>query len=59
MFSFLEEAILGDSKFVKCDWFDFYAYAIEMIPPNAPKPPGKGTTLQRFMDSNHAGNMVS
>ena len=44
---------------MECDWSDFYANTIEVIPPNALKPLGKGATLCMFMDSNHAGDLAS
>ena len=47
------------SDFVEYAWSDFYAGAQEAIPPNAPKPLGKGITSQLFVDSNHAGDKVS
>eukprot|EP00804_Cyclotella_cryptica_P026575 CCRYP_014011-RA/>CCRYP_014011-RA protein AED:0.14 eAED:0.14 QI:0/0/0/1/0/0.25/4/0/793 len=46
------------SNFVECDWSDFYPGASEALLPNAPKPLGKGVTLQMFVDSNHAGDKV-
>ncbi len=39
------EPDVGDSGFVECDWSDFYPGASETLPPNAPKPLGKGVTL--------------
>jgi len=50
---------VGNSDFVECDWSDFYMGAEEALPPNAPKPLGKGVMLQMFVDSNHAGDKVS
>ena len=44
------------SNFCECDWTDFYEFAIESIPPNAPPPRGKEVYLQMFVDSNHADN---
>ncbi|KAL7483916.1 hypothetical protein ACHAW6_009559 [Cyclotella cf. meneghiniana] len=49
----------GTSDFVECDWHEFYARATKAIPPNAPKPFGKGVTLRLFIDSDHAGDKVS
>jgi hypothetical protein len=54
-----QEPEMGGSQFVECDWSDFYAGAVEAIPPNAPKPLGKGATLRMFVDSDHAGDAVS
>ena len=53
------EPNVGDSNFVECDWSDFYPGANEALPPNAPKPLGKGVTLRMFVDSNHTGDKVS
>jgi hypothetical protein len=53
------EPEVGDSNFVECDWSDFYPGASEALPPNAPKPLGKGVTLRMFVDSDHAGDKVS
>eukprot|EP00804_Cyclotella_cryptica_P006001 CCRYP_000235-RA/>CCRYP_000235-RA protein AED:0.46 eAED:0.46 QI:0/0/0/1/0/0/2/0/84 len=47
------------SNFLECDWSDFYPGASEALPPNAPKPLGKGVTLRIFMDSNHTGDKVT
>eukprot|EP00804_Cyclotella_cryptica_P019305 CCRYP_006183-RB/>CCRYP_006183-RB protein AED:0.42 eAED:0.42 QI:0/0/0/1/1/1/2/0/178 len=46
---------LGGSDFVECDWSNFYPGENEALPPNAPKPLGKGVTLRMFVDSDHAG----
>lgn len=53
------EPRMENSTFVECDWSDFYAGAVEAIPPNAPKPLGKGVTIRMFVDSDHAGDTVS
>ena len=53
------EPDVGKSDFVECDWREFYAGATEAVPPNAPKPLGKGVTLRMFVDSDHAGDKVS
>eukprot|EP00804_Cyclotella_cryptica_P024391 CCRYP_018575-RA/>CCRYP_018575-RA protein AED:0.15 eAED:0.15 QI:0/0/0/1/0/0/4/0/667 len=53
------EPDVGGSNFVECDWSNFYPGASEALPPNAPKPLGKGVTLCMFVDSNHAGDKVS
>ena len=50
---------MGNSYFVECDRSDFYAGAQEAMPHSAPKPLGKGVTLQMFIDSDHAGDKVS
>lgn len=53
------EPKIGDLTFVKCNWSDFYAGAVVAIPPNTLKPLRKGSILRMFVDSNHAGDMVS
>ncbi|KAL3786440.1 hypothetical protein HJC23_011021 [Cyclotella cryptica] len=53
------EPAVGGSNFGECDWSDFYLGASEALPPNAPKPLGKGVTLHMFVDSDHAGDKVS
>eukprot|EP00804_Cyclotella_cryptica_P009049 CCRYP_003148-RB/>CCRYP_003148-RB protein AED:0.45 eAED:0.45 QI:19/-1/0/1/-1/0/1/0/114 len=53
------EPDVGGSNFVECDWSDFYPGASEALPPNAPKPLGKGVTLHMFVDNDHAGDKVS
>ena len=53
------EPNVGDSDFVECDWSDFYPGVEEALPPNAPKPLGKGVMLRMFVDSDHAGDKVS
>jgi hypothetical protein len=53
------EPDVGYSNFVECDWSDFYPGVSEALPPNAPKPLGKGVTLRMFVDSNHTGDKVS
>eukprot|EP00804_Cyclotella_cryptica_P021205 CCRYP_001503-RD/>CCRYP_001503-RD protein AED:0.33 eAED:0.33 QI:0/-1/0/1/-1/1/1/0/233 len=54
-----KEPNVGESDFVECDWSDFYPGTEEALPPNAPKPLGKGVTLRMFVDSDHAGDKVS
>ncbi len=53
------EPKVEDSNFVECDWSDFYPGASEALPPNAPKPLGKGVMLQMFVDRDHAGDKKS
>ena len=36
---------VGDSNFVGHDWSDFYLCASEALPPNVPKPLGRGVAL--------------
>jgi hypothetical protein len=41
------------------DWFQFYAGAIEMLPPDQPEPLGKAVQMTMFVDSDHAGDKVT
>ena len=36
---------VGDSNFAECNWPNFYPGVSEALPPNAPKPLGKGVML--------------
>jgi hypothetical protein len=40
-------------------WRDFYGDVAEELPPNMPKPKGKGVVITCFVDANHAGNVVT
>ena len=54
MFDPWEPKIGGE--FIECDWKGFYEDATEAIPPNAPRPLGKGVTIRMYVDSDHAGD---
>ena len=41
------------------NWTDFYGYAIEAKPHNAPKPLGKNIDLRMFVVSDHAGDKMN
>ena len=41
------------------DWRDFYGDVEEEDPPHMPKPLGKSVKISCFVDSNHAGNVVT
>jgi hypothetical protein len=41
------------------DWVLFYGKVKEAIPPNAPQPRGKPVVLRTFVDSDHAGNLLT
>ena len=41
------------------DWKPFYGDVKEAIPPNAPEPRGKPVVIRYFVDSDHAGNLVT
>jgi hypothetical protein len=41
------------------DWKDFYGDVKEAIPPNAPEPRGKPVQMTAFIDSDHAGDLLT
>ena len=41
------------------DWTDFYGEVKELVPPDAPKPRGKKAQMTAFVDSDHAGDVVT
>jgi hypothetical protein len=41
------------------DWTLYYGKVTEAIPPNAPEPRGKPVVLTLFVDSDHAGDMMT
>ena len=41
------------------DWTDFYGEVEEELPANMPKPCGNLVTISAFVDTNHAGNVVT
>jgi hypothetical protein len=53
------EPDIGDARFTKCDWSEFYPGATEAIPPNAPEVRGKPVTMSCFVDADHAGCRVT
>jgi hypothetical protein len=54
-----DHPILGEDRFVKYDWTDFYKYAEEPLPPNMPDALGNPVTTSCFVDSDHAGDKVT
>ena len=50
---------IDESRFVKCDWHDFYRGAKEPIPGDAPEPRGNVVSTHCFVDADHAGNRVT
>ncbi len=50
---------IEESRFVKCDWHDFYRGAKEPIPGDAPEPRGNFVSTHCFVDADHAGNRVT
>jgi hypothetical protein len=54
------ELDIDESKFVKEDWTAAaYGECHEDLPPNAPKPRGVAFTIRAFVDSDHAGDVVT
>lgn len=47
--------------FLQHDWQEFYPYAMEVLPPNAPKPQGWGRAIQmnKFCHAAHANDHVT
>ena len=43
------------TRFMKCDWSEFYPDATEAIPENLPSSRGKEVTMSCFVDADHAG----
>jgi hypothetical protein len=41
------------------DWKEFYGYVEEELPPNMPKPLGRLVTISSFVDTTHAGNVIT
>ena len=41
------------------DWHEFYGHVAEELPPDMPAPLGKGVKVYCFVDSDHAGNVVT
>jgi hypothetical protein len=50
---------IDESRFVKCDWHDFYRGAAEPIPGDAPEPRGNLVSTHCFVDADHAGNLIT
>jgi hypothetical protein len=53
------EPNIDPSSFTKCDWAEFYPYAKEAIPPNAPEARGRAVTTHCFVDADHAGDRMT
>ena len=50
---------VDESRFVQCDWHDFYRGAKEPVPGDAPEPRGNAVSMHCFVDADHAGNRVT
>jgi hypothetical protein len=69
IFSFLQHhprcRLVFDDSYVQLDdglnhnWREFYPDAVEHIPPNAPQPRGKPLQIIAFVDSYHAGDLIT
>jgi hypothetical protein len=58
--------LVFDDRYFECiekpaehDWREFYPDAFELLPPNAPHPLGKPIEMVAFVDSDHAGDMLT
>jgi hypothetical protein len=49
------EMVHNMTKFVQCNWSEFYPGVAEAEPPNAPEPRGKSVTATCYVDADHAG----
>jgi hypothetical protein len=49
------EMVHDMTKFVQCDWSEFYPVAAEAEPLNAPELHGKSVTMMCYVDADHAG----
>ena len=49
------EPDIDASSFIKADWSEYYPYAKEVIPEDAPEPRGRSVTTNCFVDADHAG----
>ena len=50
---------IDETVFTDSDWTDFYGDISEEIPLDAPVPRGKPVVVTTFVDSDHAGNLVT
>ena len=53
------EPKIDPDSFTHCDWSEFYPYAKEAIPPNAPEARGRAVTTHCFVDADHAGDRMT
>ena len=49
---------IDERQFQEYDWYDFYKYASDKVPPNMPEARGLAMSLSMFVDASHAGNKV-
>ena len=50
---------IDQSKFIRCDWKEFYGNIKELIPPDAPVPLGKEVDIIMYCDSDFAGDKMT
>ena len=55
----LQHPLIDESRFVKCDWHDFYRGALEPLPGDAPESRGNAVSTHCFVDADYAGNRVT
>ena len=53
-----KQPYVDDRWFKEYDWFDFYRYAKDDIPPNMPEARGNAVSLSMFVDASHGSNKV-
>ena len=69
MFAYLNphnrSTLVLDPKYINhgvepdCDWAPFYPDAREEMPANAPEPLGKAVQITAFVDTDHAGDLIT
>jgi len=50
---------VDETKFMDCDWKEFYGDVTEALPHDAPEPLGKMVDLRLMVDSDHAGDKLT
>jgi hypothetical protein len=50
---------IDEQRFTPANWTEFYRYAKEAMPPNAPEPRGKAVDIYAFVDADHAGDRIT
>ena len=50
---------MRENRFRSQDWHDFYGDTKEELPPDMPEPLGEPVKMTAFVDSDHAGNLVT
>lgn len=47
------ESVVDESRFLNCDWDEFYPDAVESLPKEMPEPRGKPLLMSFFVDADH------